>query len=333
MATTVNQAFLEFMRDTVNLNPTVTSNAILSRDNLLENISEFNADETFFELCSTFNVHFGSFARKTKCRELDDIDLMIGIAANGATYNSSQPWNNVTITSSKSNKAQIDCTDDDGSLNSRRVVNRFKKKLETVREYSRSDIKRNGEAVVLNLISKEWSFDIVPCFHTVKEDNGKDYYLIPNGIGNWKKTDPTIDRKKIVIENQRLDGRVLELIRLLKRWNNTKNASTIPSYLLEVLVLNHSEMQNELSQWLDIRFKDALAYISAHIFNSIYDPKAIQGDINSLSLQDRIVLSQKAEIDHQKACDAISFETSDKDHKKSISKWQEIFGGDFPRYE
>ena len=161
-----------------------------SRDNLLNNIAEFGEQDGFFDLCDEFNVHFGSFARKTKCRELDDIDLMIGIAANGATYNQYDPWDNVRITASTINLAQKNCIRDDGTLNSTKVTNRFKDKLESVREYSRSEVRRNGEAVVLNLKSKDWSFDIVPCFHTVTESDGRAYYLIPNGQGYWNKTDP-----------------------------------------------------------------------------------------------------------------------------------------------
>lgn len=331
MATTVNIAFFEFMRDIVNLDPVITKNARASRDNLLSNISEFDNADGFFDLCDSFNVHFGSFARKTKCRELDDIDLMIGIAANGATYYS-YSWDNVTLTASTTNQSQIDCTDDYGMLNSTKVINKFKKKLENVREYSRSEVKRNGEAIVLNLISKDWSFDIVPCFHTVKEDDGRSYYLIPNGSGGWKKTDPTLDRDEIQRINKNLNGRVLDLTRLIKRWNKTKKAHTIPSYLLETLVLNYCETQSELSEYIDIRFSNVLIYLANNITNSVYDLKNIQGDINTLSYSDRILLSQKARDDCNKACDAVSFETQENDHKKSISKWSEIFGEDFPSY-
>ena len=115
MATTVNNAFDEFMKDIVNLDPDVVSKARESRDNLLENIAEFDNEDGFFDLYEGYNVHFGSFARKTKCRELDDIDLMIGIAANGATYNSSDPWDDVHITASTTNQAQKDCTREDGT--------------------------------------------------------------------------------------------------------------------------------------------------------------------------------------------------------------------------
>lgn len=331
MANTVNTAFSEFMGDTVNLDSDVTSNARRSRDNLLSNIAEFSNKDGFFILCDKFNVHFGSFARKTKCRELDDIDLMIGIAANGATYNSSDPWDNVRITANTGDSAQKACTNDDGTLNSTKVVNKFKKTLESVREYTRSDIHRSGEAVVLNLKSKEWSFDIVPCFHTVVESNGRDYYLIPNGKGNWKKTDPLKDKAHVTATNQAKDGRLLELVRLVKRWNKTRNFSSIPSYLLETMIVYHADSVTELSQYIDFRFRDAIKYVADNILASVSDMKDIQGDINTLSFTSRFALQSKAQTDYEKACKAWEYEKSG-DHENAIKKWGEIFGSEFPQY-
>ena len=330
MATTVNNAFDEFMRDIVNLDSDIVSKARESRDNLLENIAEFDDEDGFFDLYEGYNVHFGSFARKTKCRELDDIDLMIGIAANGATYNSSDPWDDVHITASTTNQAQKDCTREDGTLNSTQVINKFKSKLKHVREYSRSDIHKSGEAVVLNLTSKDWSFDIVPCFYTVTESDGRSYYLIPNGKGNWKKTDPTKDKAYVTNTNKDKEGRVLELIRLCKKWNNVKKSTTIPSYLLETMIINYCDSQNTLSQFIDYRFRDALKYIADNIMNSVSDMKDIQGDINTLSDSDRSKLKEKANNDYQKACEASNAET--KDQEKAIKLWGEILGGDFPTY-
>ncbi len=333
MAKNVNDAFDEFMKNSVNLDRDVVSSARKSRDNLIDNISEFNDDNTFFTLCQSFNVHFGSFARKTKCKELDDIDLMIGISADEATYNQNDSWDNVTIYASSINSAQKDCMRSDGTLNSTQVINKFKKKLESVREYSHSDVNKKGEAVVLNLKSKDWSFDIVPCFHTVTEDNGRSYYLIPNGNGNWKKTDPLIDKEHVSNTNQEKDGRVLELIRLCKKWNKVKNVTTIPSYLLETLIINYCDEVTELSQWIDFRFRDALKYISKHIYLPVYDMKDIQGNINELEYYEQIVIAKRAKIDYDKACEASKFETQDHDYEKSINKWREILGGDFPEYD
>ena len=330
MATTVNNAFDEFMKDIVNLDSDVVSKARESRDDLLENIAEFDDEDGFFDLYEGYNVHFGSFARKTKCRELDDIDLMIGIAANGATYNSSDSWDDVHITASTTNQAQKDCTREDGTLNSTQVINKFKSKLKHVREYSRSDIHKSGEAVVLNLTSKDWSFDIVPCFHTVTESDGRSYYLIPNGKGNWKKTDPTKDKEHVTNTSKDKEGRVLELIRLCKKWNNVKKATTIPSYLLETMIINYCDSQTTLSQFIDYRFRDALKYIADNIKNSVNDMKEIQGDINTLSDSDRSKLKDKANNDYQKACEASEMETVDQE--KAIKLWGEILGGDFPTY-
>lgn len=332
MATTVNNAFSEFMKNIVNLDADVVSNARSSRDNLLENIAEFDNADGFFNLYQGFNVHYGSFARKTKCRELNDIDLMIGISADGATYNANDPWDNMKITASTINAAQIECARDDGTLNSTQVSNKFKDKLKNVREYSRSEIRRSGEAVILNLKSKDWSFDIVPCFHTVTESEGRAYYLIPNGSGNWKKTDPLKDREHVTNTNTEKDGLVLELIRLCKKWNKVKNAKTLPSYLLETMIINHCDEESELSQWIDIRFKNTLKYIADHITSPVYDMKDIQGNINTIDILDKYTLKEKAQSDYEKACEAIKYKTEEKDHKKSINKWREIFGGDFPTY-
>lgn len=83
MATTVNNAFEEFMRDSVNLIPEKTSMARRSRDNLINNINGFSEEDDFFSIYSNKNLKYGSFARKTKIRELDDIDLMICLSAEG----------------------------------------------------------------------------------------------------------------------------------------------------------------------------------------------------------------------------------------------------------
>jgi hypothetical protein len=87
MATTVVQAFNEFLKDIVNLDSDISKTARSSRDWLLGQISKFNEkDSTFPQLYSDINIHFGSFERKTKIRELDDIDLMIGLGGQGSTY-------------------------------------------------------------------------------------------------------------------------------------------------------------------------------------------------------------------------------------------------------
>ena len=50
MARTVNSAFVEFMKDKVNLDSEKVSKARKSRDNLISNINSFTGDADFFEI-------------------------------------------------------------------------------------------------------------------------------------------------------------------------------------------------------------------------------------------------------------------------------------------
>lgn len=110
-----------------------------------------------------------------------------------------------------------------------------------------------------------------------------------------------------------------------------KNAKTLPSYMLETMIVNFADSQAELSQWIDLRFRDALKYIADHIMSPVYDMKEIQGDINNLSFSDKWTLQQKAQTDYEKACAARQDEIEN-NHKEAIKKWGEILGSDFPTY-
>ena len=331
MATTVNNAFEEFMTNCVNLDPEIVKVAKISRDNLLQNIHDFSNDN-FFNLCPEFNKQYGSFSRKTKCRELDDIDLMIGISADGATYSSIYGWNNIIIHANLKNSMQLDCSNDDGTLNSRIVLNKFKEKLKGLNDYSRSELHRDGEAINLNLISRDWAFDIVPCFHTVKDDKGESYYLIPNKDGNWKLTEPNRDSNLVRSANDLMKGNFLPLVRLCKKWAEHKKIPGIRSYLLETMLVDYA-LCEETSDSLKVNFINVLEFVSQKVLDDISDMKRIQGNINDLSYDERYVISEKAESEAEKAYQAMRYEIEDGDTNKAINKWREILGEDFPTYE
>ena len=63
---------------------------------------------------------------------------------------------------------------DNGLLNSRKVIEAIKGRLQDIEHYSSAEIHRCQEAITLKLNSYEWNFDIVPAFYTVHG-----FYLIP----------------------------------------------------------------------------------------------------------------------------------------------------------
>lgn len=96
----------------------------------------------------------------------DDIDLMVGINADGCYY-SENSWDDINLCFPNSYTGKLKNyadTRNSSYLSSTRITNAFKTALENVSHYSSAVIKRNGEAATLKLSSYSWNFDIVPCF-------------------------------------------------------------------------------------------------------------------------------------------------------------------------
>lgn len=332
MAQNVNEAFDIFRKNTVNLDSDDSKKARSSRDWLIGKISDFPDDNSDFPILYTErNIAYGSFARKTKKRPLDDVDLMIALNAEGSTYNNL--GNKVVLyISENANRLKKYCFENSNQINSIKIVNAFVKNLKGISQYSSADIKRNQEAATLNLISYDWVFDIVPCFFTSPESDGRNYYIIPDGNGHWKLTDPRIDRDRVKELNTNLDGRVLDIVRMSKYWNQRSTMPSMGSYLLENMLLDHFATAITINKYCDIEMIEIFNQLKTRVYNAVYDPKNIQGDINTLSWDEKTKIAARAESDYQKAKEARKLE-SDGDMKGSIKKWGEIFGPDFPTYD
>lgn len=332
MATTVNTAFSEFIRDKVNLDSEKTKTARCSRNNLIDNIHKLDENDDFFNLYNDVDIAFGSFARGTKIRPLDDIDIMIGISADGTTYSEYTDRIELLVNSEPSAQKQC-CNSGTNELNSTKVINKFISELEKISDYKKSELHKNGAAVTLQLKSYEWNFDVVPCFFTKEDIFKRTYYIIPDGKGNWQKTDPRKDRDNVTRINQKQSGRVLDTIRLSKYWNRRPTMPSMSSYAFECLLLQYFDSKTDIvSEYIDLRFRDILLYVANNIFNPINDPKGIQGNLNTLTYDEMLKIYNRAKSDYGKAVDAVNAELNDKDQKKAIEKWGEILGSDFPTY-
>ncbi len=330
MARTVISAFDEFMKDTVNLRKADTDDARGSRNWLIGKMDDFEKDEVFPVSYPDIHIAFGSFARRTKIRPLNDIDLMFGLSAQGGTYNTLS--DRITLTSSGENSRlhRYRHTNAD-TICSIRILNAFKSRLQDIAQYAQADIRRNQEAVTLKLTSKDWNFDIVPCFITREDIYGKTYYLIPDGNGHWKFTDPRIDRDRVTSINVQKEGNVLNIIRAVKYWQRRSTMPSMSSYLLETLLLDYYAGRISCSKFVDMELETVFRHLGLFVKFAVNDPKRIQGDINTLTTEARQAISDRCYLDAQKVAEARQFEEN-KDHEKSINKWREVFGPQFPAY-
>lgn len=343
----VNGAFRKFLEDSVNISSNESEKAKRSRDYLISQLNNLSSNGIIPKLCPSYNVNFGSFSRKTKISPLDDIDLIVVINGKETTYFTTS-WDNVSMKiSSKSTDGKLyaisdtqssSYTDSSRRINSNRVKNCLLGALTKIPQYSKAELHSKGEAVTLSLTSYNWNFDIVPAFYCVKGD--KEFYLIPNGNGNWKKTNPKLEQERVSALNSKFNGEVLNTIKLIKYWNRRGKMPNFTSYVLETLVLDyfdqakHSvENRNGKYDYPDMHFAYALGFISNHILSRINDTKGIQSDINDLDFSARVKIRDRASSDSKKALSAISAEIYEDDHEKSIKIWRDLFGEDFPRYE
>ena len=161
MATTVNAAFAMFLRDIVNLDPGSCKTARASRDWLRGQLGTLHDKHDDFPMpYPSVNIDFGSFARKTKGRPLDDLDLIHGLHADSAYY--ADLGGRVEVTARPNTRLWSFRHSDSDTVNSRRVINKFVAHLPEVHQYASASVHRRGEAATLNLRSYDWSFDIVP---------------------------------------------------------------------------------------------------------------------------------------------------------------------------
>lgn len=330
MANNVTQAFNEFLANAVRLDTGRSDTAKSSRDYLKGQILKFPDDKDFPEIHPDGVIDYGSFARKTKIRPLDDIDMMVIMHGQSGTYN--EFYDKIEITVHPDARTLVSlCNANSVILNSRKVIEKFKASLGNITVYGKADIKRNMEAATLKLNSYEWIFDIVPCFLTTADAAGKSFYLIPDGNGNWKKSDPWFDKERMQSTNALQNVSVLDMIRLFKYWTGRATMPTIKSYFLENLILNYYNSGVTSFTYVDYEIPNVLAYIYNNIHNALNDPKGFQGDINHLTWDEREKIKNKAAKDYHIAKAAIGFETN-KNMRESINKWREIFGESFPQY-
>lgn len=333
MITTVNDAFDNFMKDVVRLDPDRNKVAKRSKDNLVKEIEKFSNDENFLDFYPDYmSIDYGSFSRKTKIRPLDDIDLMIVLHAKG-NWREANDSGYIVRVQPEANKQMALCNPGTNVLNSIKVINKFKEYLADVPLYKKAEIKRNQEAVTLELSSYEWVYDIVPCFQSTADDLGRTFFLIPDGSGNWKPTDPRIDKDRAEDINSKQQVSVLDMVRIMKYLTKRRTAATMRSYFLECMVLNYySSVGVNSSKYIDMELPNLFAYVYHQIHNTLYDPKNFQGDLNNLSWSERNSIQERAEFDYNRSKEARDLETNGM-HKESIKKWGEIFGLEFPIYK
>ena len=337
MPFTVSSAFNYFCKDDIDLPTSVTQKARTSRDYLFEQIN--NLAKNSYDFPSLYNgirsfMPFGSFARKTKIRPLDDIDILVLLNGFGVSEYQSASFSGSKIGLTDWSSPLSSFIDNTGYVNSTKILNKIKTNLFSVSNYRKAEVRKNMQVVSLDLISYDWSFDIVPAI-PVNLSSSINYYLIPDGYGKWMKTDPRIDAQNITNTNLKHNGKFLGLMRLLKYWNSCCGLYHKPrlgSYYFETLVIKiFSNSYTDISHYPSavIYFFEQFPY---YLMSPCADPKRLGGNLDAnVSFEEKIKLKNYMSSQLQVARQALDYEKYSR-HKEAMMLWQNIFGKNFPFY-
>jgi hypothetical protein len=328
---TIWGAFDQFRKQTVDLDAEAVKRARASRDYLFEQIQNLASKILGFPRLSGGYLSFGSFARKTKVQTLDDIDMLILINGSGTRDNqsTSDPYGSwLKITASDAPLSAF--PDQLGYVNSTKVLNKIRDSLSTVPQYSKAEIHKNQQAVTLDLLSYPWVFDVVPAV-PVTDGNRTLYYLIPNGRGDWIRTDPRIDSDNISRTNTLHSGEFLPLMRLVKYWNDRPVKPILGSYYFETLVIKVFSVAAQIKE-----YPEAIKYFfdacPIYISGSCPDPKGLGPNLDaSYSAETKSKVIVAMQDDSKSAGYALMYKGMS-DEKNAIYWWGRVFGSGFPTY-
>ena len=332
--TSVNASFNVFRENVVDLDSGQTQRARASRDYLCEQLKGLqNRDSSFPVLTGDFHP-FGSFARGTKTRPLNDIDVLVVLNGRGTTskQQSSTDRYEYWLYISDNTAPLAKFPDGNGYIDSTKILNKIKSSLGTIANYEQAEINRRKQAVRFKLKSYSWVFDIVPAVGISNVNGpGTNYYLIPDGSGDWIRTDPRVDRNNMNHAVTRHGSLFRPLVRLLKYWNQRAGKPTLTSYYFETLVLNVFEYApaiDTLPKAIHYFFNNCYGYL----MSSCPDPKGLGPALDRNIDADTKNKVSNAMLDGSVRSKLALEKASEGNVKEAIEWWVRVFGSGFPAY-
>lgn len=283
---TVDRAIDAFLAEEIAIPVTTRTNASSSQNYLRQVLrNKANADASFPELLSKNDSDFlgGSFARHTKIWPLDDIDLFLPLEAGGLSYVNNGIRLPFTIVSDgNASRLLQDRWLTNTYVDSTKVLNGLRAGLRDT--YPSSIVKLDNHCVNLQTTvaatteSDGIGFDVVPCFRLVPHNGSEFFYLVPDGVGGWMRSNPRKDTE-LCAELQAFHGTYRQAVRLVKYWNKTQLDDAFQSYYIELAMSRKFlalKQQNQQYGFLTHAFGTAMTQLKAAYYS---------GDLTSLILE------------------------------------------------
>jgi len=191
------------------------------------------------------------------------------------------------------------------------------------REYQSTRVSTRQISVRI-FLGEEIEVDLVPAF--MRQGGG---FLIPNGKGGWRATNPPYHHDLIEAANVRLGSRLKPLVRLMKAWNNA-NEHPLRSFHVEIMLLAAYSSTATVPNW-STAVSQALGSLSRLVITPCVDPwtPPIQFVDDDLSATNRQSAHDMLVSDAASAATALQLEQSGR-HPEAFAEWDKVYRHHFP---
>ncbi len=157
------------------------------------------------------------------------------------------------------------------------------------------------------------------------------YYLIPNGGGHWKRTNPHVDDDLIRRINTQHTISVPALIRLMKYWNRRTHKPALPSYYFENICLKSIDGTQRLTRYSE-GVTRIFTNLPNHLMSSYPDPKWLGPNLDD-GIDYETKQKVRAKVDDAKTHGIAAAICENRgDQRGAIELWGDVFGRGFPTY-
>jgi hypothetical protein len=321
----INATLEKLLDSDINISASSISQGSDSHNYIRDVLKGKNDRDSLFPRLIEGDFLSGSYARGTKLKPLDDIDVMVVIDGAGLHVVKGGYVQDIEVRGSgKSDNPILQHMGPNSLLSSRTVMSLFQKALTDL--HPNSKIRNDQQAVNVWLSTYGLGIDVVPCFHLIPRDGSQDHYYIPEGNGSdgWKTTNPKIDAIISSTLHDRHNKLMKKIVRLAKYWNTVSNANRLRSYHLETIVWHIFDEKTDSVQSLELGLINFFSSLDKWLANSCPDKTALGGPLDQyLQIHNRQWSQDKAQEALNSLVDTYITHPNDASLRERV--WQQIF--------
>ncbi len=205
---------------------------------------------------------------------------------------------------------------------------------ELMDRYTKTSVRRDGQAVVIGFADGNFSVDLVPAvfegmIHVEVLRKQRPVYLIPDGNRGWLRTSPSAHNDFIAVTDTTSGGKLTYVAQLLKFWRNCRTPPLPFSSFHIDLVLADSNICAGVKSYSTC-VAAALGLLAGRSCRALQDPLGISGLVGTAGTEAKLE-KVSAAIAHaaSHARSALGAEAHS-DMAEAYRQWNIVFNGRFP---